>query len=67
MIVPFNSLNTADLVVDEEVIADGHPILIISATDIAQVLRSNSIRTSNIDEWLLSLEQNDIKRTRQLR
>ena len=43
----------------EEVIEDGHPILIVSACDIAQILRSNSIMSNNIDEWLTSLDQDD--------
>ena len=48
----------------EEVITDGHPILIVSASDIAQILRSNSILSSNIDEWLLALDQSDYRRVR---
>lgn len=43
----------------EEVIEDGHPILIISACDIAQILRHSSVTSENIDEWLLSLDQKD--------
>ncbi|MBQ7703352.1 MAG: restriction endonuclease [Firmicutes bacterium] len=43
----------------EEVIEDGHPILIVSASDIAQILRRNSIMTNNIDEWLMSLDEAD--------
>ncbi len=43
----------------EEVLEDGHPILIVSASDIAQILRRNAINTNNIDEWLLSLNQSD--------
>ena len=50
----------------EEVIADGHPILIVSACDIAQILRSNSILSSNIDEWLMTLDQSDYGRTKRL-
>ena len=49
----------------QEVIEDGHPILIISAADIAQTLRHSAITSSNIDEWLVSLEENDA-RTRRL-
>jgi len=43
----------------EEVLEDGHPILIVSASDIAQILRHNSIMSSDIDEWLASLDQAD--------
>ena len=43
----------------EEVLEDGHPILIVSASDIAQILRHNSIMSSDIDEWLTSLDQAD--------
>ncbi len=45
----------------EEVLEDGHPILIVSACDIAQILRRNSIVSNNIDEWLLALDQDDYK------
>ena len=48
----------------EEVLEDGHPILIISASDIAQILRRNSIMTDNINEWLnvLDMDDNRMKR-----
>ena len=42
-----------------EVVEDGHPILIVTATDIASILRSNAINSSNIDQWLKSLDQRD--------
>lgn len=41
----------------KEVLEDGHPILIVSASDIASILRSNAINSSNIDEWMLSLDE----------
>lgn len=50
----------------QEVIEDGHPILIISATDIAQTLRKNAITSSNIDEWLISLEESEFRREKRL-
>jgi len=34
-----------------EVIEDDHPILIVTATDIAAVLRTNQINSSNIEQW----------------
>lgn len=40
----------------QEVIEDGHPILIVTASDIAHILRRNSITSSNIEEWLESLQ-----------
>ena len=43
----------------KEVLEDGHPILIVSASDIAQILRRNSIMSGDIDEWLTSLDQAD--------
>ena len=43
----------------EEVVEDGHPILIITATDIAAILRKNGITSSNINKWLSSLDEND--------
>ena len=39
-----------------EVVEDGHPILIVSATDIASVLRRNAISSTNIDSWLKSID-----------
>lgn len=50
----------------QEVIEDGHPILIISATDIAQTLRRSAITSKNIDEWLMSLDENDARRIKRL-
>lgn len=43
----------------KEVIEDGHPILIVSASDIARILRKNAIISSNINEWLLSIDETD--------
>lgn len=42
-----------------EVIEDGHPILIVTASDIAGVLRRNSITTSNIGDWISSVDSRD--------
>ena len=38
---------------------DGHPILILSAKDIAGVLRKSSITSSNIEQWFMSMDRND--------
>ena len=46
----------------QEVVDDGHPILIISASDIAYILRSNSITSENISEWLVSIDETDSNR-----
>lgn len=35
-----------------EIIEDGHPILVVTATDIARILRNNSIISDNIESWL---------------
>ena len=40
-----------------EVVEDGHPILIVTASDIAGILRTSSINTSNIDVWLDSVDK----------
>ena len=40
----------------KEVIEDGHPILIVTASDIAGVLRNNAINSTNIDQWVKSLD-----------
>lgn len=43
----------------KEIMEDGHPILVVSAADIAGILRKNSITTSNITEWMLALDDID--------
>lgn len=50
----------------KEVIEDGHPILIVSASDIAQVLRNSSIRSGEIDEWLKEVDERDKRKERRL-
>ncbi len=45
----------------KEIIEDAHPILVISATDIVNILRRNAISSENIDEWLVSLDEFDDK------
>lgn len=40
-----------------EVVEDGHPILIVTASDIAGILRRNSISTSNIDCYLKFVDE----------
>ena len=50
----------------KEVIEDGHPILIVTATDIAQTLRRNSITSDNVDEWLETLFEADNRRNKRL-
>ena len=39
----------------KEVVEDGHPILLVTASDIAGVLRNNAINSSNVDVWLNSI------------
>lgn len=39
----------------KEVVEDGHPILIVTANDIAAILRNSKIDRSNVDAWLESL------------
>ena len=43
----------------EEVIEDGHPILIITASDIARILRESMITSSDVDEWMETLDAAD--------
>ncbi len=43
----------------KEVVDDGHPILIVTAVDIASVLRKNAINPSNVDEWLKVIDKKD--------
>ena len=35
---------------------DGHPILVVTATDIARILRENSISSEDIDEYLSDID-----------
>ena len=39
-----------------EVVEDGHPILIVTASDIAGILRNNAINSTNIDQWIKSVD-----------
>lgn len=41
----------------EEIVEDGHPILIVTAADIAAILRRNSIYQDNISEWLNDIDK----------
>lgn len=43
----------------KEVIEDGHPILIVTASDIAAILKLNSITSENIESWLNNIDAND--------
>ena len=45
-----------------EVIDDGHPILIVTASDIAGILRRNSINTLNIEDWMDSIDSYEVKK-----
>ena len=45
----------------KEVVEDGHPILIVTATDIAAILRRNSINTVNVEEWLKTIDSRDTR------
>ena len=40
-----------------EVVEDGHPILIVTASDIAGILRNNAINSSNVEVWLKNVDQ----------
>lgn len=39
-----------------EVVEDGHPILIVTASNIAEILRRNAISMATIDNWLRSID-----------
>lgn len=41
---------------------DGHPILIVTAADIASILRNNAINSFNIEKWLCSVESENTRR-----
>ena len=60
----FGVLITTSYVDDQaykEVIDDGHPILIVSAADIGSILRKNSINSHNVNLWLESIDEKDIR------
>ena len=42
----------------KEVVEDGHPILIVTCSDIAYILHRNMINLSNINDWLTHLDNN---------
>ena len=55
----FGVLITTSYVADQaykEVVEDGHPILIVTATDIAAVLRANSINSDDVEEWMKHID-----------
>ena len=43
----------------EEVVEDEHPILIVTAADIAAALRKSSIYSGNVIEWLSEIDANN--------
>ena len=42
-----------------EVVNDGHPIMIVTAADIAGILRKSAINSRNIEEWLRAVDIRD--------
>lgn len=57
----FGIMITTSYVADQaykEVVEDGHPILIVTASDIAGILRTNSISSGDISEWLANVDSN---------
>lgn len=45
----------------KEIVEDGHPILIINASDIAKILRGQGIDYKNVDTWLSQIDRgNDV-------
>ena len=56
----FGVLVTTSYVDDQaysEVVEDGHPILMLTACDIAIILRKNSITPDNVNLWLLEMNR----------
>ena len=43
----------------KEVVEDEHPILIVTASDIASILRKNSIYSKDVDLWLNDVQASD--------
>ena len=46
------------------VTTNGHPILIITASDIARILKQNSINSQNIEQHLQYIDENDERFTK---
>lgn len=44
-----------------EVIEDMHPILFITASDISRVLRTNSIHSNNVVDWMREINAKVIR------
>lgn len=42
----------------KEVVDDGHPILIVTCSDIAYILGRNMLNSETIDQWLIELDNN---------
>ena len=42
-----------------EVVEDGHPILIVTASDIATVLRNNAITSNDVNLWLEAVDKSN--------
>ena len=42
-----------------EVVEDGHPILIVTAADIARILINNAINQKNIGDWLREIDKSN--------
>ena len=45
----------------KEVVDDGHPILIVTSSDIAGILRNNAINSTNVDLWLNSIDKSETR------
>ena len=60
----FGILVTTSFINDQaykEVVEDGHPILIVTASDIAGILRNNGINSENIMQWLENVDKTKIR------
>lgn len=51
--------NYVDTQAYKKIVEDGHPILIVTVSDIASILRKADINSSNIDKWLDSIKTTD--------
>ncbi len=45
----------------KEVVEDGHPILIVTKADIAYILARNTVDSSNIEQWLIGVDERSIR------
>ena len=44
----------------KEIVEDGHPVLVINASDIAKILKAQGTNYQNVDTWLSQIDQDNV-------